>query len=128
MILSGLLLILSIGFGYILSYYSYPLNPFLLNMNKLIALAFVISIFLILKRDIKFKKLNSLLLLISIMSGVFIISLFITGALLSIGKETNTLILLIHNIATLLIVLSTLFYSYLILKQISLKGSKTNGD
>ena len=113
MILSGLLLILSIGFGYILSYYSYPLNPFLLNMNKLIALAFVISIFLILKRDIKFKKLNSL---------------FITGALLSIGKETNTLILLIHNIATLLIVLSTLFYSYLILKQISLKGSKTNGD
>jgi len=73
MILSGLLLILSIGFGYILSYYSYPLNPFLLNMNKLIALAFVISVFLILKRDIKFKKLNSLLLLISIMSGVFII-------------------------------------------------------
>jgi len=128
MIFSGLLLILSIGFGYILSYYSHPLNPFLLNIHKLIALAFVISVFLIIKRDIKFKKLNSLLLLISIMSGVFIISLFITGALLSIGKETNTLILLIHNIATLLIVLSTLFYSYLILKQISLKGSKTNGD
>lgn len=97
------------GIGYVLSFLGRPLNSIILNIRKLLALAFVIVIFLIIKNVVGFNNLNGLLFLLIISTGLFVISLFITGALLSLFDETNSSLLLIHNTYTILILISSFF-------------------
>lgn len=110
----GLLLILTIIIGYILSSLGRPLNSVLFNLHKFIALAFVIITFLIVRNTLGFNNLKGSLLLLILITGFSVIVLFASGALLSNAVKTDNLLLLIHNMSTVLILISTTWAFYLI--------------
>jgi hypothetical protein len=98
---------LSILFGFWLSHSGKPLNPLLLTVHKLISLSAVILAILTVMPWQRSANLHALTLTLLVAIGLFILTLFITGALLSLGKPLPGIVLTVHQLATVLLVLST---------------------
>jgi hypothetical protein len=102
-------------FGYWVSNLGKPYNGILFNIHKLIALAVVVLFFINLFRMNRVAKLGPTGTIGGVVTGLFFVALFATGALLSIDKPMPTIVLRLHEVAPYLSVLSTAVTLYLLL-------------
>jgi len=110
----GLLFLFTFVFGIWLSNSGKPYNSALFNIHKLIALGVVIFTAVTvyhLRADV---EIRTLVLGAVAITGLLFLALFVSGALLSIGKPDHVAILLIHRVAPLLAVIATALTLYLL--------------
>ncbi len=110
----GVLSLCTLLSGIWLSNSGKPLNVVIFNIHKLIALATVIILAVTVYQSRADIGMRALVWGAVVVTGLLFLSLFITGALLSIIQPTNRVILTIHNIVPLLVVVSTAVTVYLI--------------
>src|SRR4030042_5755971 len=111
----GLLFIFTIVTGIWLSNSGKPLNTLIFNIHKLITLASVIFLTIVIRNLLKNVEINHVILALIIVTGLFVLTLFISGALLSLGKPVNNIILTIHSVTPIPTVITTAITIYLIL-------------
>jgi len=114
---SGLLFFFTIVTGIWLSNSGKPLNSLILNIHKLIALGSVIFIMIVIRNLLKNAGSSQVLLSLIIMTGLFVLALFVSGALLSFGKPVNNIILTIHAVTPIPAVITTAMIIYLLLSR-----------
>jgi Na+/glutamate symporter len=110
-----LLFILTIVSGIWLSNSGKPLNTLIFNIHKLVALVSVIFIAIVIRNLLRNVEINHVILTLIIVTGLFVLILFISGALLSLGKPVNNIILTIHATTPIPTVITTAITIYLIL-------------
>jgi hypothetical protein len=103
--------------GFWLSRSGKPYNEIIFNAHKLIALAAVVLFVITLYRTNQVAALSTIELIAGVVTGLFFIGLFVTGALLSIDKPMPAIVLKLHHIIPYLAVLSTAITLYLLLSR-----------
>lgn len=111
--LPGLIFLATIGLGFSVKAGGRPYNQLLFNIHKLVALAGVVLVVLRLIRSDFFPALSWAGVPLIILAAIGILSLFVTGALMSIQEELNRGTLRIHQISPTLILLATALFYYL---------------
>jgi len=107
----GILLLLTIAFGFWLGNAGKPYNGILFNVHKLIALgAVVYAVIQISKTGV---ANSSLLAAALIFAGLCAVALFASGALMSIGKLDYALTLTVHRIAPVVLGIAIAIMIYL---------------
>lgn len=104
---SGLLLLFTIATGVWLHNLGRPLHSIMFTFHKLLALASVVFTAVVLYNVLKGPKIESILFILMIVTGLSMFTLFISGALLSIRNPANNTMLMIHNLTTILAVIAT---------------------
>ena len=112
---TGLLFIFTIVTGIWLSNSGKPLNSLIFNIHKLIALGSVIFTAIVIRNLLKDVEIKTVILTLIILTGLFVLTLFISGALLSLGKPVNNIILTIHSLTPIPTVITIAMTIYLIL-------------
>jgi hypothetical protein len=113
-ILPGLLFLFTFGSGFWLSHSGKSLNTVIFTIHKLIALATVVFTVSLIYGLLKTIDPKIAVLTLMIISGLLVIALFVTGALLSTGKQAHSLILTTHKIAPYLAAVSIAAMIYLL--------------
>ena len=118
-VIAGLLLLFTLLSGVWLSHSGKPLNVAIFTIHKLIALATVIVIAVNVYHLYGPVDIQNLVELVVIaVTGLLFLALFISGALLSIGKSMPEAILRFHHVAPLLaLVFSTMTFYLLVSSQ-----------
>jgi hypothetical protein len=113
-ILPGILLLLTLAFGFWLKKYGRPYNGILFNIHKLVALgALAIAIY-------QFSNILSqtdspgLITVLLVVAAIGVIALFATGALMSADKFNFIAMRAIHNIALAMMVIALAVAIYLL--------------
>jgi hypothetical protein len=109
--------VLTFVFGYWVSHQGKPYNAILFNIHKLIALAVVILFTVTLFRTGRPAGLGAVEIIASVVTGLFLVGLFVTGALLSTDRSMPAIVLRLHHITPYLAVLSTAVTLYLLLSR-----------
>ena len=104
-ILPAIIFLLTLAFGLLLSRSGKPYNGILFNIHKLIALGTVVLTALRVTDVLKGAQTGSLVIVLLCMAGICILALFISGALMSLGKRGYNFFLGIHKIAPNLLVM-----------------------
>ena len=112
---TGLLFLFTIVTGIWLSNSGKPLNALIFNIHKLIALGSVIFTVILIRNLLKDVEIKTVILILIIVTGLFVLTLFISGALLSLGKPVNNIILTIHSVTPIPTVVTIAITIYLIL-------------
>ncbi len=94
------LFVLTIAFGFWLSHSGKPLNQVILSFHKLIALGAVVLAVLFVLQWLPNSGAHTITQLLLIVLAVMVVTLFITGALLSLGKLLPGIVLTLHKLAT----------------------------
>jgi hypothetical protein len=120
LILSGILFLLTLLSGFWLSQAGKPYNTAIFTIHKLIALATVIIIGVTIRAFYQPLQANFgfELGLIPLIAFLFL-ALFVSGALLSIGKPDAAVVLRVHQAAPLLALLSSTLILYLLVSRSS---------
>ncbi len=113
-LVTGLLFVATLAFGLWLSHAGKPYNSALFNIHKLVALGAVVSAAISIDHLRAGVDITALALGIIVLTGLFILGLFISGALLSIGKPDHVAILIVHRVAPLLVTVSGATAIYLL--------------
>jgi len=103
--------------GFWLSRSGKPYNQVILTLHKLVALAGAILLVIVLYRASRVATLSAAELAAGVVTGLFILGLFVTGALLSIDKPMPAIVSRLHHITPYLAVLSTVVALYLLLNR-----------
>jgi hypothetical protein len=106
--------VLAIITGIWLSNSGKPLNTTIFTIHKLIALGSVIFLAIIIRNLLKNAEINNVILILIIVAGFSVLALFVSGALLSLGKPVNNIILTIHSLTPILTVITTAMTIYLL--------------
>jgi hypothetical protein len=120
-IVVGVLLVLTLVSGIWLSNSGKPYNSVIFTIHKLIALGAVIATAVTVYQLRTSVDIRTLIIGAIVITGVLFIALFVSGALLSIGKPDHVAILTVHRAVPLLAVLSTALTLYLL---VSAKSSQ----
>jgi hypothetical protein len=115
---SGALFLLTLAFGVWLSHAGKPYSSLLFNIHKLIALGAVIVTGVTVYQARATVTIGSLTFVASVATGLLFVALFVSGALLSIGKPDSAAILIVHRVAPWLAVITAALTLY------SLAGSQ----
>lgn len=99
----GLLLVLSLVSGLWLSHSGRPLNTAVLTIHKLLALAMAVSTALVIYHLRKGAGISTTAWLAVVLTALPVVALFLTGALLSAGKQAHGLMLTTHQVAPVLV-------------------------
>jgi hypothetical protein len=110
----GAIFLLTVAFGFWVSYAGKPYNGLLFNIHKLIALGGVILTAMQVYKLLKTSPPQILLTILIIVAALCVIALFASGAFLSIGNLNYRAMKLIHNTAPVLAVLVMGFVIYLL--------------
>ena len=113
-LVSGLLFLFTLGSGVWLSHSGKPLNTLIFTIHKLIALAAVIFTATVIYDLLKNVAIRVDLLTLMIITGLLVLALFISGALLSLGRPLNDAILTTHKVIPFLTAISTAATIYLL--------------
>jgi len=92
-ITTGVFFLLTIVSGIWLHNMGKPLNTLILTIHKLLALAAVIFTIIIVYNLHKNVEIKTILLILIVITGLSLLVLFISGALLSIGKLQGNILL-----------------------------------
>ncbi len=112
---TGLLSFFTVISGVWLSHSGKPINVAIFTIHKLIALATVIVIAVNVYQLYRAVDIRAFVeVLIIAVTGLLFIALFVTGALLSLGKPVPEAILMIHKVTPLLALISTGVSIYLL--------------
>jgi uncharacterized membrane protein len=114
---AGLFALLIFLSGFWLNRSGKPYNGIIFNIHKLIALAAVILFVITLYRTNQMAGVSPVELVASVVTGLFILGLFVTGALLSIDKPMPAIVLQLHHITPYLALLSTAATFFLLLSR-----------
>jgi hypothetical protein len=95
----GIVFILTLASGLWLSLVGRPYNSAIFNLHKLVALAAVILAAIQLNAALKTVEARVLLNTLIVVAGVCVLALFITGAMMSLGKLNYHLMLTVHRVA-----------------------------
>jgi len=109
--------VLAIITGIWLSNSGKPLNTTIFTIHKLIALGSVIFLAIIIRNLLKNAEINNVILILIIVAGFSVLALFVSGALLSLGKPVNNIILTIHSLTPILTVITTAMTIYLLVSR-----------
>jgi len=91
-----------------------PLNATIFTIHKLIALGSVIFIAMVIRNLLKNAEINNVILTLIIVAGLSVLTLFVSGALLSLGKPVNNMVLTIHGVTPILTMITTAVTIYLL--------------
>ena len=109
----GIIFLLTLAFGFWLSRIGKPYNGILFNIHKLLALAAVIVAVFEIRKMLQSDGLIPFCNVLIALTGVSIIALFATGALMSIGKLNYAVSLTIHKITPILATMTLIAAIYL---------------
>lgn len=104
--------LLTVAFGFWLSRLGKPYNGLLFNAHKLIALGAVILAGLRTNDMLKTSEPQTLLMVLIILIGLCALTLFVSGAFLSIGNADYQIVKFIHNLAPVALVLAAALAAY----------------
>ncbi len=104
---TGILFLLLAGSGIWLSGLGKPYNSLLFNVHKLIALGTVLFTVFMARNVMKGMDAKGILILFIIITGLSFLVLFVTGAMLSIGKLPYQLMKATHEVSAILSIIST---------------------
>jgi hypothetical protein len=107
------LFLLTIAFGFWLSRLGKPYNGILFNFHKLIALGGVIFAVVQISKALNIAD-SPLLIALLITGALCVVALFVSGALMSMGKLDYALTLTIHRITPLVLVFAVTTIVYLV--------------
>jgi len=93
--------------GFWLSRLNKPYNGIIFNIHKLIALAAVVLFVITVYQTNQVASLSPVELAASVATGLLLIGLFASGALVSIDKPMPAIVLKLHHISPYLAVLAT---------------------
>jgi len=113
-VVTGLLFLFTLVSGVWLSHSGKPYNSAIFTIHKLIALGAVISTAVTVYHLRTGVDIQTFAVGAIVVAGVLLLSLFVSGALLSIGKPEHVAILTIHRVAPLLAVIATALTLYLL--------------
>lgn len=111
----SVLFLLTVAFGFWLSSLGKPYNGFLFNIHKLIALGAVVLMVLQLAKTLKGLDLIALTVTLLLVAAGCVVSLFASGALMSLGKLDYALVLTVHRIAVGALVIALVLSAYLLI-------------
>jgi len=100
---SVILFVLTLGFGLWLSLSGKPYNGLLFNIHKLLALGAVILAGVQVYHQMKNLPFQGIFTLLVVVVVVCVVTLFFSGAMLSIGKMDYALALTIHRVGLALL-------------------------
>jgi len=106
--------LLAIITGVWLSNSGKPLNTTIFTIHKLIALGSVVFIAMVIRNLLKNVEINNVILTLIIVGGLSVLVLFVSGALLSLGKPVNNMVLTIHGVTPILTMITTAVTIYLL--------------
>ena len=109
----GIIFLLTLAFGFWLSRIGKPYNGILFNIHKLLALAAVIVAVFEIRKTLQSEGTIPFYNVLIALTGVSIITLFATGALMSIGKLNYAVSLTIHKITPILAAMTLIAVVYL---------------
>jgi hypothetical protein len=112
--LPGLLFLLTLGFGFWLSKTGKPYNGILFNIHKLLALGTVIVLVIQFSKDLPNAASLALIIVLLVVAALCVITLFASGALMSMGKLDYALTLTIHRIAPVALIIALGWVAYLL--------------
>ncbi len=118
-LIAGLLFVVTLASGVWQSHAGKPYNSLLFTIHKLVALGAVISTAVALYHLRTGVDMTALAFGAIVLTGLLILGLFISGALLSIGKPDHVAILMVHRVAPLLVTASAATAIYLLAKQLA---------
>ncbi len=98
----ALFYIITIGSGIIMHKQGRPFKPMLAMAHKLLALAVIVFTILLVRNTFAEGLPNTLTIILFAATMFLLISLFVTGAMLSGEKEMPKIVLILHDIATYL--------------------------
>ena len=110
----GILFLLTLVSGLWLSNKGKPLNSIIFNVHKLVALGVVVTIIIQLYNLIKITDIQSLILALIVVTGLCVVGLFATGALMSAEKMNYAALLTIHRAAPVVVIISMVGAIYLL--------------
>ncbi len=113
-VVAGLLILFTILSGYWVSHSGKPLNVVIFTIHKLIALAAVIVIGVTLYQLRTGTEMRLPLVSAMVLTGLFFLLLFVSGALLSLDKPVQGVVLIYHRVGPYLATLSTAATLYLV--------------
>lgn len=117
-IIIGLLFLFTIVSGVWLSNSGKPLNTIIFTLHKLIALAAVIFTAIVIHNLLNIVGVENVILILIMVTGLFVLTLFLSGALLSLGKTVNDILLTIHKVIPILTVISIAVIMYLFVSRL----------
>jgi hypothetical protein len=100
----GGLFILTLVFGFWLSRLGKPYNGILFNVHKLIALGAVVVTAIQMVKLLRGMETQALVTVLLVVAALCVIALFVSGALMSAGKQEYKLMLAIHRVAPFVLV------------------------
>ena len=103
---TGILLLVIIGFGIWTSRLGKPYNWLLFNIHKLIALGAVILTGVKLWRMDPLNEFSGSVIILLAIAIIFVISMFATGAVMSIQDEVKVIYQWVHRLSLVVIILS----------------------
>ncbi len=108
LVISGLVLVFTLLTGFLLSRLGRPYNGLVFNVHKLIALAAVIYLGISINQVRGSIPVNAAVWGLVGLAGLFFLSLFVSGAILSIGKPADVVAVMrtIHRVIPYLAVIS----------------------
>ena len=113
-LVTGLLFLSIFAAGYWLSHSGKSYSVLILTAHKLISLAAVVFLVITMIQSNRVAALNAIELTAGVITGLFFLSLIITGGLLSSDKQMPAVVLKLHQLAPYLTVLSTAVTLYLL--------------
>jgi hypothetical protein len=115
----AILFVLTLASGIWLSSAGKPLHPVIFTLHKLIALGAVVLTAIQIYYIFKSTPVQTLVIVLVILTGVCVVALFATGAFMSIGKNSYDLMLAIHRVALVLAPIAMAAAIYLLNEGIS---------
>jgi hypothetical protein len=116
-IVIGFLFLFTIISGLWLSNSGRPLNTIIFTIHKLIALAAVTFTAIVIHNLLNMIGTDNVTLILIMVTGLFVLTLFISGAFLSFEKPVNNILLTIHKVTPILTVISIAVIMYLLLNR-----------
>jgi hypothetical protein len=113
-LLAGILLFLTLAFGFWVSLAGRPYNGLLFNVHKLVALGAVVVTVLQLARTLKAAPAPALIAVLLGLAALSVLALFASGALLSASQRGVALMLLVHRVAPAVLVVALALAVYLL--------------
>ena len=110
----GIVFLLTLVSGVWLSRSGKPLNTAIFTVHKLIALGAVIVTAIQTYNALKSAETQAILIALLIVTGVCVLALFATGALMSMEKPGYNMLLIIHNVAPVVAVIAMAVTVYLL--------------
>lgn len=109
---AGLLLLLTLIFGWWLSRLGRPYHGLLFNAHKLFALGAVVLAGVRFSGTLKALDVGALIIGLFVLAALCVVALFASGALMSIGKLDYGLTLTTHRVGLVLLIFSLLLVVY----------------